>query len=45
MENKKEIDRELRLLAQQIRHEVKTPTKKEHMLDHIKNILTLIDGF
>lgn len=43
MVNKKEIERELRLLAQMIRHEVKTPIIKEHMLDHIRNILTLIE--
>ena len=39
---KKDIDRELRLLAQQIRHEIKTPIIKERMLDRIRKILTLM---
>ena len=44
MGNKKEeIERELRLLAQQIRHEVKTPTTQEKMLDRVRNILTLME--
>lgn len=43
MVNKKEIEKELRSLAQRIRHEVKTPKKREDMLDHIRNILTLIE--
>lgn len=41
--NKEEIERELRLLAQQIGHEVKTPIIKEKMLDRIRNILTLME--
>lgn len=44
MVNKKEIDRELRLLAQRIRKEISTPKTKEKMLDHIRNILTLMES-
>jgi len=38
-----EIEREIRLLAQQIRHEIKTPIIKEKMLDRIRTVLTLLD--
>ncbi len=40
--SKTEIERELRLLAQRIRHEVQ-PEKQGKMLDHIKKILTLME--
>lgn len=36
---KKETERNLRLLAQGIRHEVKDPKIQEHMLDLVREIL------
>lgn len=43
MMSKKEIERELRLLAQEIRHEMHTPTIQEHMLDRVRNILQWLE--
>jgi len=42
--DKKEIKRELELIAQGIRHEIHTPTIQEHMLDHVRNVLQLLEG-
>lgn len=42
--DKKEIERELELIAQGIRHEIHDPTIQEHMLDHVRNILRLLEG-
>lgn len=43
MNKKTEIEREVRLLAQRIRHEVYAISIKEKMLDHIRKILELLE--
>ena len=43
MERKKEIERELRLLAQVIRKEISAQKTQERMLDRVRRVLTLMD--